>query len=69
MPARTFDDPVVRSAMADLVKAAGALDEAAHVGGQPRELVDLAEAKAMAAMRLTKRLTDLGWTAPATSRV
>lgn len=62
---KTFDDPEVRSAMADYVTAAAALDEAASIGGEARDLMDLAEAKAVAGMTLRKRLLDLGWSAPA----
>lgn len=65
MPQSTFDDPQLRAAMSDFVAAAAALDEASAVGGEPRDLMDLAEAKTVAGLRLRKRLTDLGWQAPA----
>ena len=69
MPLPSFDDPALRSAMATYLDVAGRLDAVASVGGQPRELVDLAESKAMAGIALRKRLTDAGWTAPVGHRV
>ena len=68
MAQKAFDDPEVRSAMAAYLEAAGSLDEASRVGDEPRALMDLAEAKAMAGMALRKRLEELGWTAPAGQR-
>lgn len=68
MPQKSFDDPELRAAMAAFLSAAEALDEASVVGGQPRDLLDLAEAKAMAGLSLRKRLTALGWTAPVGQR-
>jgi hypothetical protein len=54
--------------MAAYLDAAGQLDETSSVGGEARSLLDLAEAKTLAAMQLRKRLEDLGWTAPAAQR-
>ena len=68
MPQKSFDDDALRTAMAQYLAAARGLDEASTVGGEARQLLDLAEAKAMAAMKLQKRLVDLGWTAPAAQR-
>jgi hypothetical protein len=68
MPPHTFDDASLRSAMAAYLDAAGQLDETSSVGGEARSLLDLAEAKTLAAMQLRKRLEDLGWTAPAAQR-
>ena len=68
MPQSTFDDPELRRAMAAYLAAAQALDEASSVGGQPRELLDLAEAKSMAGLGLRQRLVALGWSAPAGQR-
>ena len=69
MPVPSFDDPALRSAMAAYLEVAGRLDDVASVGGEARELLDLAESKAMAGMALRKRLTDAGWTAPVGHRV
>lgn len=68
MPQKSFDDPALRQAMSDYLVAAAALDEASQDGGEPRNLLDLAEAKSMAAMALRRRLADLGWTAPSAQR-
>ncbi len=68
MPQKSFDDPELRAAMTAYVAAAEALDAAAQVGDEPRALLDLAEAKSMASLRLRKRLVSLGWTAPASQR-
>ena len=68
MPQKSFDDAALRTAMTDYLAAARALDEASSVGGEARQLVDLAEAKAMAGMKMQKRLVELGWTAPAGQR-
>jgi hypothetical protein len=59
-----FDDPALRAAMSEYLQAAARLDETASVGGEARNLLDLAEAKTVAAMQLRKRLTDVGWSAP-----
>lgn len=68
MAQTTFDDSELRAAMAAYLRAADALDEAASLGDEARQLLDLAEAKGMAALALRKRLTDLGWTAPSAQR-
>ena len=53
-----LDDPALRTAMRDYTAAADALDVGALEGADPRRLIDLAEAKAVAAMVLRKRLTE-----------
>ena len=68
MPQKSFDDLQIRSAMTAYLQAADALDEASRLGDEPRQLLDLAEAKSVASMALRKRLVDLGWTAPAPQR-
>ena len=60
------DDPGLRAAMAAFLAAAEWLDHADGV--DERELLDLAERKAVAGLALRKRLTELGWTAPTGSR-
>lgn len=50
--------------MTAYLDAARSLDDTSSVGGDARNLLDLAEAKTLAAMRLRKRLTELGWSAP-----
>ena len=64
----SFDNAELRSAMSAFVTAADALDAAAAIGGEPRALLDLAEAKAVAGLALRKQLVALGWTAPAVQR-
>jgi hypothetical protein len=64
MPQKVFDDAAVRSAMRSYLEVAEQLDEAAVVGGDPRDLLDLAERKAMAGLLLRKALEKQGWTAP-----
>lgn len=68
MAAAGLDDAQLRSAMAAFLDAARLLDEANDVGGEARDLLDLAEAKTLAAMQLRKRLSELGWSAPAADR-
>ena len=63
-----FDDPELRTAMREYVRSASALDEASQVGDEPRRLLDLAEAQAIAAMSLRKKLEAQGWTAPVGQR-
>ena len=63
-----FDDPALRTAMSAYLDIAGRLDETSSVGGEARRLLDLAEAKTLAAMQLRKRLTELGWSAPTHER-
>ncbi len=65
MPQKVFDAASVRAAMREYLAAADALDGAAEIGGQPRDLLDLAERKALAGMLLRKALEKQGWTAPA----
>ena len=68
MPQRTLEDSDVRAAMAHWLKAAEALDAAAEIGAELRDLLDLAEDKAMAGMTLAKRLNELGWSAPTATK-
>jgi hypothetical protein len=63
-----LDDAQLRAAMAAYLDAARRLDDASGVGGEARDLLDLAEAKTLSAMQLRKRLTELGWSAPASDR-
>lgn len=65
---QSFDDDALRAAMRDYLARSDRLAVAAADGEAARELVDLAEAKAVAAMVLRKRLTDLGWSAPVAQR-
>jgi hypothetical protein len=64
MSAQEFDDAGLRAAMTAFLNAARELDEASAMGGEARNLLDLAEAKTLASMRLRKRLAELGWSAP-----
>lgn len=64
MSAHDFDDPALLSAMREYVAAAECLDATSSTGAEARQLLDLAEAKTLASMRLRRRLTDLGWEAP-----
>lgn len=68
MTATGFDDIALRAAMRAYLEAAGRLDEASSVGGEARNLLDLAETKTLAGMQLRKRLAELGWSAPVTQR-
>ena len=67
MAQNPFDDPGLRASMSRYLSAATALEEAAELGGEARDLVDLAEAKALSGLMLRKRLGELGWSAPAGS--
>jgi hypothetical protein len=67
MPQKVFDDAAVREAMRSFLAAAAQLEEAAQVGGEPRDLVDLAEKKAMAGLLLRKSLERQGWRPPVRS--
>ena len=69
MPMPSFDDPALRSAMKAYLDVADRLDELSSVGGEAREVIDLAETKAIAGMALRNRLAEAGWTAPASPRV
>jgi hypothetical protein len=62
---QAYDDTSLRAAMREYLLLADRLDAASRDGEPPRELVDLADAKAVAGMLLRKRLADLGWTVPA----
>ena len=64
MSAQGLDDQDVRTAMAAFVTAAAKLDEAAASGAEPRQLLNLAEAKTLAALQLRRQLTAVGWAAP-----
>ncbi|MBK5307401.1 MAG: hypothetical protein JJD92_12000 [Frankiaceae bacterium] len=64
MNAQGFDDAGLRAAMTAFLDAAKRLDETSSVGGEARNLLDLAEAKTLSAMQLRKRLAELGWSAP-----
>lgn len=68
MPQKSFDDADLRAAMTSFLDLAKALDEASQVGGEARTLMDLAEAKSVAAMRLRRQLEAKGWTAPSGQR-
>jgi hypothetical protein len=65
---QSFDDDSLRAAMRDYLSLSDRLAVAASDGEAARDLVDLAESKAVAAMVLRKRLVDLGWTAPVAQR-
>ena len=69
MPMPSFDEPALRSAMKAYLDVADRLDELSAVGGEPRQLLDLAETKAIAGMALRKRLAEAGWTAPVSAAV
>ena len=62
-PGMDLDEPKLLSAMRDYVAAAAALEETGREG-EPRVLLDLAEAKLLAGMRVRKALVAQGWTAP-----
>ncbi len=66
MSAQGLDDAAVRTAMAAFVSAAKKLDDASAGGAEPRHLLDLAEAKTLAALQLRRELTSVGWSAPMT---
>ena len=68
MSQKSFDDPDLRAALTSFLDLATALDEASQVGGEARTLLDLAEAKSVAAMALRRQLEAQGWTAPAGQR-
>lgn len=66
MPQTVFDDSSIRAAMRGYLDAAERVDAAAELGGgEPRDLLDAAEAKTMAGLQLRKALERQGWTAPA----
>ena len=65
MSSSGLDDQDVRTAMAAFVSAATKLDEASAAGAEARQLLNLAEAKTLAALQLRRELTNAGWSAPA----
>ena len=65
MSSSGLDDQDVRTAMAAFVSAAAKLDEASAAGAEARQLLNLAEAKTLAALQLRRELTNVGWSAPA----
>ena len=69
MSIQSLDVPALRAAMAAYLEVAGKLDEAAALGGEPRNLLDLAENKAIAGMVLRRRLAEAGFDAPVDQRV
>ena len=69
MPMPSFDHPALRSAMKAYLEVADRLDDLSSVGGEARELLDLAESKAIAGMALRKQLAEAGWTAPVAGSV
>ncbi len=61
-----FDDAGLRAAMRGYLDAAARLE---HLDADPdgeavRAMLDLAQAKSLAAITLRRRLRDLGWTPP-----
>lgn len=64
MAQTAFDDADVRTAMRAYLDAADRLADLAGVGGEARDVLDLAESKAMAGLLLRKALEKHGWTAP-----
>lgn len=63
MVARTFDAPELLAALRGYLAAHDRLEEVA-ASGSARDVVDEAEAKSVAAMRLRRELVEQGWTAP-----
>jgi hypothetical protein len=63
-----LDEPKLFDAMRDYVTAAQALADTGREG-DARVLLDLAETKLIAGMRLRKALVAQGWTAPAKQQV
>ena len=60
----SFDDPGLQAAMRSYLEACASLQAAAA----DAELLSRSDAKAVAGLRLRKRLVELGWTAPSTQR-
>jgi hypothetical protein len=62
-----FDEPGLHAAMRAYLDAADRLDRADHDadGEAARAVLDLAQAKSIAAITLHRRLRDSGWTPPA----
>jgi hypothetical protein len=69
MSQQPLDVPALRSAMAAYLEVAAKLDEAAATGAEARDLLDLAESKAIASMVLRRRLMEAGFHAPVDQRV
>lgn len=65
MPQKVFDDADLRAAMRAFLHAADELAAQAELGGEARQLLDLAESKTVAGLALRKSLEQAGWTAPA----
>ncbi len=63
MSARDLDDPDLLAALRGYLAAVDRVDEISATG-TPRDLVDEAEAKSVAGMRLRRALVSKGWTAP-----
>ena len=59
-----LDEPTLFAALRDYVAAAQALADTGRQG-EARTLLDLAETKLIAGMRVRKALVAQGWTAPA----
>ena len=64
-----LDVPALRAAMAAYLEVAEKLDEAATVGGEARDLLDLAESKAIAGMALRRHLAEAGFEMQVPQRV
>jgi hypothetical protein len=64
MSASELDDPAVRRAMQAYLDAADRLDEVSRDGAEPRQFIDAAEEKSLAAMVLRRRLAEHGWCTP-----
>ncbi len=64
MSAHDFDDPAVIAALRGYLAAFDRLAEISATGS-PRDVVDEAEGKSVAGMRLRRTLVEQGWTAPA----
>ena len=63
MSSRDLDDPELVAALRGYLAAADRLVEISTTG-TARDLVDEAEAKSVAGMRLKRALVRVGWTAP-----
>jgi hypothetical protein len=69
MSSPSLDAPGLRAAMAAYLEVASRLDEAASTGAEARDLLELAESKAIASMVLRRRLAEAGFDEPADQRV
>lgn len=63
MSGHGFDIPELKAALRGYLAAADRLEEISP-SGSARDLVDEAEAKSIAAMRLRRALIEQGWSAP-----